>query len=158
MNFAFSLKGNFYQFLLFFLFINKTLGLFNLKTRTAINTKISVFVICVEVIIYLLLSNFHDRTFNFLLLPMLHFLGFRFLRILFLGTYFLRSQFKTLGPCFRLWIDQWSGFVRSEKRSHRNDVNGRCLGVFITTKFTILTLCSQWYLLIPRVSKKSLQK
>ena len=29
------------------------------------NVKISVFVICVEVIIYLLLHNFHDRTFKF---------------------------------------------------------------------------------------------
>ena len=28
------------------------------------NAKISVFVICVEAIIYLLLYNFHDRTFN----------------------------------------------------------------------------------------------
>ena len=32
------------------------------------NAKISVFVICVEVIIYLLLYNFHDRTFNFLVM------------------------------------------------------------------------------------------
>ena len=36
----------------------------NLKTRTAINAKISVFVICVEVIMYLLLYSFHDFTFN----------------------------------------------------------------------------------------------
>ena len=36
-----------------FLFINKTLWLNNLKTRTAINAKISVFVICVNAIAYL---------------------------------------------------------------------------------------------------------
>ena len=45
-----------------FLFINKTLRLNPLKTRTAMNARISVFVICVEVIIYLLLHNFHDCT------------------------------------------------------------------------------------------------
>ena len=32
------------------LFINKTSGLSNLKTRTAMNVKITVFVICVEAI------------------------------------------------------------------------------------------------------------
>ena len=47
-----------------FLFINKTLRLDNLKTRTAINAKLSVFVIGVEAIIYLLLYNLHDCTFN----------------------------------------------------------------------------------------------
>ena len=35
-----------------------------LKTRTAMNAKISVFVICVEAIIYLLLYNLHDCTFK----------------------------------------------------------------------------------------------
>ena len=47
-----------------FLFINKTLWLNNLKTRTAMNTKISVFVICVKAIIYLLLYDLHDCTFE----------------------------------------------------------------------------------------------
>ena len=42
------------------LFINKTLGLNNLKTRTAMNVKISKFVICVKGIIHLLLYNLHD--------------------------------------------------------------------------------------------------
>ena len=36
----------------------------NSQTRTAINAKISVFVICVETIIYLLLYKLHDCTFN----------------------------------------------------------------------------------------------
>ena len=36
----------------------------NLKTRTAMNAKISVFVYCVEAIIYLLLYNLHDCTFE----------------------------------------------------------------------------------------------
>ena len=43
-----------------FLFINKTLELNNLKARTAMNTKVSVFLICVEAIIYFLLYNLHD--------------------------------------------------------------------------------------------------
>ena len=47
-----------------FLFINKNLRLNNLKTRAAMNAKISVFVICVEAIMYLLLHNLHDCTFN----------------------------------------------------------------------------------------------
>ena len=47
-----------------FLFINKTLRLNNLKTRTTLNVKISVFVICVEAIIHLLLYNLHDCTFK----------------------------------------------------------------------------------------------
>ena len=50
--------------LLPFLFINKTLRLNNLKTRTAMNAKTSVFVIYIEAIIYLLLHNLHDCTFN----------------------------------------------------------------------------------------------
>ena len=45
--------------------MNKTLRLNNLKTRTDMNAKISVFVICAEAIIYLLLYNLHDCTFNF---------------------------------------------------------------------------------------------
>ena len=40
------------------------LALKGLKTRTAMNARISVFVICVEAIIYLLPHNLHDCTFN----------------------------------------------------------------------------------------------
>ena len=46
------------------MFINKTLRLNNVKTRTAITSKISVSVICVEAIIYLLLYNLHDCAFK----------------------------------------------------------------------------------------------
>ena len=42
----------------------QTLRLNNLKTRPAMNTKISVFVICVKPVIYLLRYNLHDCTFN----------------------------------------------------------------------------------------------
>ena len=45
-----------------FLFISKDLRLSNIKTRTTINAKISVFVIWVEAIIYFLLYNLHDCT------------------------------------------------------------------------------------------------
>ena len=44
--------------------MNKTLQLNNLKTRIAMNAKISVSVICVEAIMYLLLCNLHDCAFN----------------------------------------------------------------------------------------------
>ena len=54
----------FSSFYCLFLYINKTLRLNNFKTRTATNAKISVFVICVNVIIYLLSYNLHDCTFN----------------------------------------------------------------------------------------------
>ena len=50
--------------MLSFLFINKTLRLNNLKIRTAMNVIISVFVICFEAIIYLLLHNLHDCAFT----------------------------------------------------------------------------------------------
>ena len=62
--FAIFLKSSllFNSFYCLFLFINKT-WLNNLKTRIAVNAKISVFVICVEVIIYLL-YNLHDCTFK----------------------------------------------------------------------------------------------
>ena len=42
-----------------FLFVNKTLRLNNWKTRTTVSAKTSVFVICAEAIIYLLLHNLH---------------------------------------------------------------------------------------------------
>ena len=40
------------------------LQLNDLKTRIAMNAKTSVFVTCIEVIIYLLLQNLHDCAFN----------------------------------------------------------------------------------------------
>ena len=52
---------------MFFLFLNKTLRYNNLKSKTAMNVKISVFVNCVEAIIYLLLYDLHDCTFNALI-------------------------------------------------------------------------------------------
>ena len=57
-------SGLLFKFLLSFQFINKTLRLNNLKSRAAMNAEISVFVICVEVIIYLLLHKLHDFTFK----------------------------------------------------------------------------------------------
>ena len=47
-----------------FLFINKTLRLNDIRTRTAMNAKMSVFVICVETIVYLLLYNLRDFIFK----------------------------------------------------------------------------------------------
>ena len=58
-----------------FLFINKTLKLNTLKTRTAMHAKIPVFLICVEAIIYLLLLRL-CVTQNALPLPFLFFLLF----------------------------------------------------------------------------------
>ena len=49
---------------MYFIFINKNVRLNNSKTRTTTNAKISIFVFCVEVIIYLSLRNLHDCTFN----------------------------------------------------------------------------------------------
>ena len=47
-----------------FVVYKQNLTAHNLKNRTAVNVKISVFVICVEAITYLLLYNSHDCTFN----------------------------------------------------------------------------------------------
>ena len=55
-----------------FPFINKTLWLSNLKTRTVMNEKISVFVIWVEAIIYFLLDNMHDFTFKHFNIAFIH--------------------------------------------------------------------------------------
>ena len=46
------------------MFTNKTLRRNYLKTRTAMDAKVSVFVMCVEAIIYLLLYHLRDCTFN----------------------------------------------------------------------------------------------
>ena len=51
-----------FQQILSLLFINKILQFSNLNTRTGMNAKISVFVICVEEIKYLI--NLQDFTFN----------------------------------------------------------------------------------------------
>ena len=55
-----------------FLFINKTLRLNDIRTRTAMNAKMSVFVICVEAIVYLLLYNLRDFIFKVFLKVVLH--------------------------------------------------------------------------------------
>ena len=60
-------QPTFQRFPLSFMLINKTLRLNNLKTRRAMNPKSSVFVICVETIIYCLLYNLHECTFNYCL-------------------------------------------------------------------------------------------
>ena len=59
MKFAIFLKSSllFDSFYGIFLFVNKTLRLNNFKTRADMSVQISVFVICVEAIIYLLLYN-----------------------------------------------------------------------------------------------------
>ena len=64
MNFAVFLKSSvfFLKFLLFLLFINKTLRFNILKTRIDMNAKIPVFDFGVEAIIYLLLCNLDDCT------------------------------------------------------------------------------------------------
>ena len=51
--------------MLLFLFSNKTLLLNILKTRTVMNAKVSVFVICVKAIIYLLMYNSYGCSFKF---------------------------------------------------------------------------------------------
>ena len=61
-NLLFSLKETY--FLTAYLIINKTFRLNNVRTRTAMNAKISVFVISVEAIIYLLLYDLHDCSFK----------------------------------------------------------------------------------------------
>ena len=66
MKFVIFLKSSllFESFYCLFCFINKTLRLINLKTRTAMNAKILVLAVCVETIIYLLLYNLRDPTFK----------------------------------------------------------------------------------------------
>ena len=55
-----------------FLFTNKSLKHNNIKTRTAMSARISVFVICIEAIIYFLLCKFHHCTFKSTALILIH--------------------------------------------------------------------------------------
>ena len=84
--------------MLSFLFINTTLRRNNLKSRTAM--KIAVFLICVEVMIYLLLYNMNDCTFN--ISRML----FASDTILCLKEVFVRSFFKSQYPLAKV-INNW---------------------------------------------------
>ena len=89
MKFAIFLKVSLlFQSLLPFLFINKTLRLDNLKTRTATNANVSVFVICVETMLYLLLYKLHDITFT---IVGFHFKNFFFTRKISKQKIFLAS-------------------------------------------------------------------
>ena len=54
----------FTSFYCLFCLQNKALRINNLKTRTAMNLKISVLVISIEAILHLLLYNLHDCVFN----------------------------------------------------------------------------------------------
>ena len=66
-NLQFSQKVTyFFTGTIIFLFINKTLRFNNLKNRAAMNAKTSMFVICVEAIMYLSLYNLHDNTLKIL--------------------------------------------------------------------------------------------
>ena len=71
-NLLFSWKVAYFStvFMVFSVY-SKTLRLNNLKTRTAMNAKISIFVLCVEAIIYLLLYSLHDCNFKVVTLFML---------------------------------------------------------------------------------------
>ena len=61
-----------------FFLLNKALRLNNLKTRAAMKVKVSVFVVYVEAIMYLLLHNLHDCTFNTLLSKIIPFFSISF--------------------------------------------------------------------------------
>ena len=76
-----------------FSFINKTLWLNNLKIRRAANATMSVFVVCVEAVIYWLLYNLHGCTFNV-------FMSMRSFRCFFF-VYFEQIDFKQVNT---LWV------------------------------------------------------
>ena len=112
MKFAVFLKSSllFNYFLLSSLFINKTLRLNNLKTRTAINAKISVLVICVEAIIYLLLYNLHDCTFKYFCLFFKHCTVSINIRIIFDNLIRFNQLFSMIYSCIYLYFP-WSWIV-----------------------------------------------
>ena len=90
-------QPTFSQSLLSFLFINETLLLDNLKTRTATNASLSVFVICVGAMLYLLLYKLHDSTFTIV--------GFRFQNFIFTRKI---SKQKTFWASIRMFNMQTS--------------------------------------------------
>ena len=89
------------------LFINKTSQLNNLKTRTPMNAKISLFVIYVEAIIYLLLCNLHDCTFKYFSN-----------NIIFLKDLCFRLIFMWRRICFNLYARR-PGFLESKYGSRQ---------------------------------------
>ena len=66
MKFAILLKSNLLLAVSFLFSVYKQTLRLNKKTRTTMNAKVSVCVICVKAIIYLLLLNMHDFTFKML--------------------------------------------------------------------------------------------
>ena len=90
---------------MFFLFINKTIRLSNLKTRTAINAKMLGFVICVEAIVYLLLDILHDCTFKSK--SVMSWSSRKKKEGIFCTVYFARRNFfniRVLSQCIVYWI------------------------------------------------------
>ena len=86
-----------------FLFINKTLRLNNLKTRTAMNAKISVFFfIYVKAIIYMLLCNLHDCTFK--VTQCFHLKLVRNISCVFIATRYLVNNKFWLGNYSVYWM------------------------------------------------------
>ena len=67
MKFAVFLKSSlvFNSFYCLFFLLTKLYGSIALKTRAAMNAKMSMFIIWVEAITYLLLYNLHDCTFKY---------------------------------------------------------------------------------------------
>ena len=63
-NLLFSSKVSYFLAVSTVVYKKKTLQLNNLKTRAAMNAEISVFVICVEAIIYFILYNLHHCPFK----------------------------------------------------------------------------------------------
>ena len=101
-----------------FLFINKTLSPNNLQIRTVINAKISVFVVCVEAIVYLLLYKLHGCTFN--------------VYIYFTGIFFVVFHLKTLFLLFSLffWLNikfRKQNINQSETRIGDENCQGKCI-------------------------------
>ena len=92
-------------FFCLFVFIKKTLSLSNLKTRTTMNAKISVFVICVETIINLLFFNLNDCTFK----------GSEYITWFFkqfIVIFSVIKQFKTFQIMFFHRANAWLRFIK----------------------------------------------
>ena len=123
------------------LFINKTSQLNNLKTRTPMNAKISLFVIYVEAIIYLLLCNLHDCTFKYFSnnIIFLKDLGFRLIfmwrRICF-DLYAQRPGFLESKYGSRQWENVENKWKKRNKES-KKEIQLFCFFIVLSKKYSL---------------------
>ena len=119
-----------------FLFIKISLLLNNLKTTTGLNAKVSVVVICLQAIIYLLLYNLYDCTFN-----TEEAIGMR--KILAHDTRMQKNP-QTKESTWRIFMELCGSKVQMAQ-PHGNLINGFAKPEIVYMLLLFQILCIDWY-------------